>query len=161
MPSFDVVSKVELTEVTNAINHTLKEIGQRYDFKGSKSTVEFTEGEIKVLGDDDYKLTAVKDLLLTKLNKRGISPKSLDMGKIEPASGGMLRQSIKVIQGLDSEICRDVNKFIKELKLKVSAETHKDQLRVVGKSRDDLQAVMAALRAHDFGPPLQFNNFRD
>ena len=161
MPSFDVVSKVEIQEVHNSIQQCLREIGQRYDFKGSKSTVEFKENELVVLGDDEYKLGAIKDILLTKLNKRGISPKSLDMGKLESAANGMIRQNIKIIQGLEGDKCREVNKFIKELKLKVTSETLKEQLRVSGKSRDDLQTVMSALRGHDFGPPLQFLNFRD
>jgi uncharacterized protein YajQ (UPF0234 family) len=161
MPSFDVVSKVDMQEVTNALQQTLKEIGQRYDFKGSKSTVELIGEELKVLGDDDYKLNAVKDILLNKLNKRGISPKSLDMGKIEDASGSMLRQTIKIQQGLPGDKCKEINKFIKETKLKITSETHKDQLRVSGKSRDDLQAAITALKGHDFGPPLQFINFRD
>ena len=98
MPSFDVVSKVDMQEVSNALQHTLKEISQRFDFKGSKSTVELVESELRVLADDDYKLDAVKTLLLTKLNKRGISPKSLEDGKVESASGGLLRQNIKIIQ---------------------------------------------------------------
>src|SRR6476660_2124356 len=118
MPSFDVVSKVEIPEVHNAIQHTLKEMGQRYDFKGTKSTIEFIEKdvEIKVTSDDDYKLNALKDMLMAKLNKRGISPKSLDMGKIESASGGMARQGSKIIQGLAGDKCREINKYIKELK---------------------------------------------
>ena len=161
MPSFDVVSKVDMPEVNNAIQHSLKEIGQRYDFKGSKSTIELIGEEIKVMGDDDYKLEAVKEILMTKLNKRGISPKSLEMGKVESASGNMLRQMIKLIQGLPGEKCKEINKFLKESKLKVTSETHKDQLRVQSKSRDELQEAITLLRGHDFGPPLQFTNFRE
>ncbi len=161
MPSFDVVSKVDMQEVSNALQHTLKEISQRFDFKGSKSTVELVESELRVLADDDYKLDAVKTLLLTKLNKRGISPKSLEDGKVENASGGLLRQNIKIIQGLATEKSKEINKFIKEKKFKVTSEIHKDQLRVTGKNRDDLQLVIAELRTQNFGPPLQFINFRD
>jgi len=163
MPSFDVVSKVDMQEVTNALTQTLKEIAQRFDFKGSKSTVELLEkdNELKVLGDNDYKLEAVKEVLMGKLNKRGISPKALEMGKIENASGSMLRQIIKITQGLSGEKTREINKYIKELKLKVTSETQKEQLRIVGKKRDDLQDVIAALRDKDFGVPLQFINFRD
>ncbi len=161
MPSFDVVSKVDLQEVDNAIQQALKEIATRYDFRGSKSTITFENGELKIVADDDYKLNAVKEILLTRLNKRGISPKSLDMQKVEDASGSMKRQMIKIISGLDSEKAKAVNKYIKELKLKVTSETQKEQLRVTGKNRDDLQATIEALRSHDFGPPLQFINFRD
>jgi uncharacterized protein YajQ (UPF0234 family) len=161
MPSFDVVSKVDMQEVANGLQMALKEIANRYDFKGSKSTIELVESEFKVIGDDDYKLNAVKEILMTRLNKRGISPKALEMGKIEAASGGLLRQSIKIVQGLNPEKCKEINKFIKELKVKVNGETNKEQLRITGKSRDDLQTVIAKLRDHDFGIPLQFNNFRE
>ena len=161
MPSFDVVSKVDMEEVRNGLQMVHKEIANRYDFKGSKSSVELIENEFKIIADDDYKLEAVKDILLQRLNKRGISPKAFDMGKVESASGGLLRQMIKIVQGLDAEKCKAVNKFIKEMKIKVTGETHKDQLRITAKSRDDLQTVIAELRNHDFGVPLQFNNFRD
>jgi uncharacterized protein YajQ (UPF0234 family) len=161
MPSFDVVSKVDLQEVTNAIVTSLKEIGQRYDFKGTKSSIELIGEEIKIISDDDYKLESLKTILLTRLNKRGISPKSLDMQKVEGASGGTVRQMIKIIQGLAAEKAREINRYIKDQKFKVTSETHKDQLRVNGKSRDELQTVMAALKTQDFGPPLQFTNFRD
>jgi uncharacterized protein YajQ (UPF0234 family) len=161
MPSFDIVSKVDFQEITNSINHSLKEISQRFDFKGSKSTIEFLDGEIKVLADDDYKLDAVKTILFTKLNKRGISPKSIEEEKVESASGGMLRQILKVIQGLSTEKSKEINRFIKDSKFKVNSEIQKDQLRVTSKSRDELQTVIGALRSHDFGPPLQFINFRE
>jgi uncharacterized protein YajQ (UPF0234 family) len=161
MPSFDIVSKVDMQEITNAITHSLKEIGQRFDFKGSKSTIEQKDVEITILADDDYKLDAVKTILYTKLNKRGISPKSIEEQKLESASGGMLRQVLKIIQGLEVEVSKDINRFIKDQKFKVTSEIQKDQLRVTSKSRDELQSVMSALRAKDFGPPLQFNNFRD
>ncbi len=161
MPSFDVVSKVDLAEVTNALQHTLKEIAQRYDFKGSKSTVTLDAEGLTVLGDDEYKLNAVKEILFQKLNKRGISERSLDAQKIENASGGMSRQLIKITQGVASDKAKEINKYIKEMKFKVTSETQKDQLRVSGKKRDDLQEVIAALKAKDFGPPLQFINFRE
>jgi uncharacterized protein YajQ (UPF0234 family) len=161
MPSFDIVSKVEMQEITNAVTHSLKEIAQRFDFKGSKSTIEFLNNEIKVLADDDYKLDAVKTILFTKLNKRGISPKSIEEGKVESASGGMLRQVMTIIQGLATEKSKEINKFIKENKFKVNSEIQKDQLRVTSKSRDELQTVIAALKGKDFGPPLQFINFRE
>jgi cyclic-di-GMP-binding protein len=161
MPSFDIVSKVDMQEVQNGLQHALKELAQRYDFKGSKATVTLENEELKISAENDYKLEAVKDILMTKLNKRGISPKSLDMGKIETATGGTVRQTCKIIQGLASDKAKEVNKYIKELKLKVNAEIQKEQLRITGKKRDDLQEVIAALRDKDFGPPLQFINFRD
>ena len=161
MPSFDIVSKVDMQEVKNALEMALKEIANRYDFKGSKSSIELIENELKVIGDNEYKLNAVKEILMTRLNKRGIHPSALDMGKVEDASGGLLRQMIKIVQGLESDKCKEINKHIKDLKLKVTSETHKEQLRVTSKSRDELQTVMASLRAADFGIPLQFNNFRD
>jgi uncharacterized protein YajQ (UPF0234 family) len=161
MPSFDIVSKVDMQEVNNSLAMALKEIANRYDFKGSKSSIELIENELKVIGDNEYKLNAVKEILMTRLNKRGIHPSALEMGKVEEASGGLLRQTIKIVQGLESDKCKEINKFIKDLKLKVTSETHKEQLRVTGKSRDDLQTVMNSLRTGDFGVPLQFNNFRD
>lgn len=160
MPSFDVVSKVENQELSNAIQSALKEIATRYDFKGTKSTIKLLNDEIKVTADDDHKLKAITDILLGRLNKRGISPKSIDMGKTEVASGSMVRQNWKIIQGLTPEVCKEINKFIKESKVKVNGETHKDQLRVSGKNRDDLQTMMSLLKGKDFGPPLQFTNFR-
>lgn len=161
MPSFDVVSKVDLQEVTNAIQQTTKEIAQRYDFKGSKSSVTLEAGVLKILADDDYKLKAVTEILYAKLNKRGISPQALDMGKVEAASGGMVRQEVKLVQGISSEKAKEINKYIKESGIKVTSENQKEQLRVSGKKRDDLQSMIAALKAKDFGIPLQFNNFRE
>lgn len=163
MPSFDVVSQVDLQEVSNAIQTSLKEIYQRFDFKGTKTEIELDPKEkfIKVLSDNEYKLEAVKNVLYTRLNKRGISPKSLDPQKIEVASGSMSRQVLKLISGLSSENAKEINKFIKEMKIKVTSETQKEQVRVTGKSRDDLQEVITALKGKDFGPPLNFINFRD
>jgi hypothetical protein len=161
MPSFDIVSKVDMQEVDNAINQTRKEVGQRYDFKGSKTTIDLEPEYIRIVSDDDFKVKAVVDVLQSKLVRRDIALKSLDYGKIEPAAGGLARQTITVKQGIDSDRARQIVKFIKDRKLKVQAQIQADQLRVTGKKRDDLQTVIQALKAEDFDLPLQFVNFRD
>jgi len=162
MPSFDVVSKVDMQEVQNALQQTRKEILQRYDFKGSKTEIEQDkDGAIQVHSDDEFKVKAVVEVLRAKLAKRGVDLKSLEYGKIEPAAGGSARQSIKVLQGLDTDAAREVVKLIKEAKLKVQAQVQDDQVRVTGKQRDDLQQVITVLRAADYKRPLQFVNMRD
>ncbi|MDW7674136.1 MAG: YajQ family cyclic di-GMP-binding protein [Bacillota bacterium] len=158
--SFDVVSEVDLQEVDNAVNQTVKEISQRYDFKNSKAKLELEGDEIKIIADDDYKLTAVIDVLQSKVIKRGIDLKSLDYGKVESASGGTVRQVVKVKQGISKEKGKEVVAAIKESKLKVQAQIMDDQVRVTGKNKDDLQEVIQLLRESDFDQPLQFTNFR-
>lgn len=159
--SFDVVSEVELQEVNNAVNQTVKEISQRFDFKGSKSQVEIAEeDQIKVLSDDEYKLSSVLDILQSKLIKRGISLKFLEYGKIEPASGGTVRQIITIKRGIPTEKGKEIVAVIKKTKLKVQAQIQDDQVRVSGKNRDDLQKVMQLLKESDFGLELQFSNYR-
>ncbi|MEW6612546.1 MAG: YajQ family cyclic di-GMP-binding protein [Pseudomonadota bacterium] len=161
MPSFDVVSKVDLQEVDNAVNQTMKEIGTRYDFKGSKAKVERNEEELLLSAEDDYKLDQLLDLLSTRLVKRGIDLKALDLGKVENAAGNTVRQKIKVKVGVETETGKKIIKHLKDTKLKVQASIQGDQVRVTGKSRDDLQAAIAELRGQDFNLPLQFVNFRD
>ncbi|MBI5286204.1 MAG: YajQ family cyclic di-GMP-binding protein [Deltaproteobacteria bacterium] len=162
MPSFDIVSKVDTQEVDNAVNQAMKEIGQRYDFKGSKSRIEWQKKEeITVIGDDDYKLKAVIDILQTKLVKRGVSLKALEYGKVEDASGGLKRQVIKVRQGIPTEKARDIVKLIKEMGLKVQPQIMEDQIRVTGKKRDDLQMVIQSLKAKDLDINLQVVNYRE
>lgn len=161
MPSFDVVSKVDLQEVDNAVNQTMKEIGTRYDFKGSKAKVERNEEELLLSAEDDYKLGQLLDLLSTRLVKRGIDLKALDLGKVENAAGNTVRQKIKVKVGVEAETGKKIIKHLKDTKLKVQASIQGDQVRVTGKSRDDLQAAIAELRGQDFNLPLQFVNFRD
>lgn len=161
MPSFDVVSKVDLQEVDNALNQTMKEIGTRYDFKGSKAKVERSEEELTLSAEDDYKLGQLDDLLSQRLVKRNIDLKALDRGKVENAAGNAVRQKIKVKVGVDTETGKKIVKYIKDSKLKVQASIQGDQVRVTGKSRDDLQTAIASLRGEDFGLPLQFTNFRD
>lgn len=161
MPSFDVVSKVDMQEIANALQQTRKEVEQRYDFKGSKTTVEQDKNAIRITSDNDFKVKAVVDVLQSKLVKRGVNLKSLEYGKVEPAAGGLARQSITIHQGLDTDAAREVVKLIKDTKVKVQAQVQDDQVRVTGKQRDDLQTVIQALRAADFRRPLQFVNMRD
>lgn len=160
MPSFDVVSKVDLQEVDNAVNQTRKEIEQRYDFKGTHNEINLEKDAINILGADDYKLDAVIDVLKGKLVRRNLSPKCLDFGKKEPASAGAMRLRIGIVQGISKEKGKDVCKAIKDSKLKVQAQIMDDQVRVTGKQIDDLQAVIALLKGQDFGIELQYINFR-
>jgi cyclic-di-GMP-binding protein len=160
MPSFDIVSKVDMQEVDNAINQTVKEIAQRYDFKGSKAEVTLEKESIKVLADDDFRLKAVIDILQSKFVKRNISPKALQYGKAETASGGMVRQIITLQIGISKEKAKEIGAVIKDTKLKVQSQIQDDQLRVTGKNIDDLQAVIATLKGKDLDIDLQFVNFR-
>jgi len=160
MPSFDIVSKVDMQEVDNAVNQTIKEIAQRYDFKGSKSEVTLEKDAIKILADDDFRLKAIIDILQSKCIKRGISIKSLDYGKAETASGGMVRQNIAIRQGIAKEKGKDLCAIIKETKLKVQAQIQEDQVRVTGKNIDDLQEIIQLLKGKELDVELQFINFR-
>jgi cyclic-di-GMP-binding protein len=160
MPSFDIVSKVDIQEVDNAVNQTIKEIAQRYDFKGSKSQVTLEKDAIKVLADDDFRLKAIIDILQSKCIKRGISIKSLDYGKAETASGGMVRQNIAIRQGIAKEKGKELCAIIKETKLKVQGQIQEDQVRVTGKNIDDLQEIIQLLKGKDLDVELQFINFR-
>lgn len=160
MPSFDIVSKVDMQEVDNAVNQTVKEIAQRYDFKGSKSEISQEKDSIKVLADDDFKLKAVIDILQSKFLKRGISIKALQYGKAENASGGMVRQIITIQQGVSKEKGKEIIAAIKETKLKVQAQIMEDQVRVTGKNIDDLQEVIAMLKGKDLDIEMQYINFR-
>jgi len=160
MPSFDIVSTVDMQEVDNAVNQTVKEIAQRYDFKGSKSQVTIEKDTIRVLADDDFRLKAIIDILQSKFIKRGISVKALQYGKAEPASGGMVRQIITIQQGISKEKGKELNVIIKESKLKVQSQIQEDQLRVTGKNIDDLQEIIKLLKGKDLGVELQFVNFR-
>ena len=161
MPSFDIVSKVEMQEVDNAVNQAVKEIGQRYDFKGSKSEISQEKDAIKVLADDDYKLKAVVDVLQSKFIKRGLSLKAMQYGKAEPASGGMVRQMITIQQGISKEKGKEIIAVIKESKIKVQAQIQEDQVRVTGKNRDDLQDTIKLLKGKDLGVEMQYVNFRE
>ena len=161
MPSFDIVSELNLQEVDNAVNNASKEIGNRYDFKNSKSEIKLDKDLVKILADDDYKMNAIKEILMSKLTKRGVDIKALDFGKIEPATGSTLRCEVKLKSGIETEKAKEINKAIKESKLKVNAQIQDEQIRVSGKNKDDLQAVMELVRTGNFGIPVQFTNFRD
>jgi uncharacterized protein YajQ (UPF0234 family) len=158
--SFDVVSKVNMQEVDNAVNQTIKEIEQRYDFKGSKTEVTIEGVEIKILTSDDFKLRSVIDILQTKLIKRGVSVKNLDYDKAIEASGGAKRQLIKVKQGIEMEQAKQIVKDVKALDLKVQAQIMSDQVRISGKNKDDLQSVIQFLKSKDYHVELQFMNYR-
>jgi len=158
--SFDIVSKTEMQEVTNAIQQAQKELAQRFDFKGSKSSIELTCEEIVLVSDDEGKLRSVKDILETKLVKRGVSLKAVDYAALEDAAGGTVRQKAKIVQGIEIEKAKAIVKAIKEAKLKVQASIQSDQVRVTGRAKDDLQKAMALVKGHDYGIPLQFTNYR-
>lgn len=162
MPSFDTVSRVDLQEVDNALNQTRKEVAQRYDLKDSKTEIEWDEKDITITSADDFKVKAVVDVLQSKLVKRNVPIKNLDYGTVESALGGRARQKIKVQQGIETEKAREIVKFIKGAGVKgVQAQIMDDEVRVSAKKRDDLQDVIAKLRAADLGIALQFVNFRD
>lgn len=160
--SFDVVSKVDLQEVLNSVQQAMREIGQRFDFKGSKSTIELDKEkhEITVVSDDEIKLKSVIDILQTKLVKRGISLKALTYGKVEQASGGTVRQIITLQQGIPVEKAKEIVKMIKDTKLKVQSEIQKDQVRVRAKKIDDLQAIIKLVKEKDLGIHIEFINYR-
>lgn len=158
--SFDVVSEVDMQEIDNAVNQAIKEIAQRFDFRGSKAAITLEGVEIKVVADDDYKLKNVIDILQAKVIKRGISLKNLDYGKVEAGFSGTVRQIIKVKKGIDKENAKEIVSSIKNSKLKVQAQLMDDQVRVSGKNKDDLQHAIAYLKQGNFKIELQFVNFR-
>jgi uncharacterized protein YajQ (UPF0234 family) len=158
--SFDVVSEVNMQEVDNAVNQAVKEISQRYDFKNSKTEIDLGEDEIKISSDDEFKLNAAIEILKAKFIKRGVSPKALDFGKIEKATLGTVRQVAKIVKGISKEKAKELVSEIKGSKIKVQTQIMDNQLRVTGKEKDDLQAVIALLKSKDFGVDLQFTNYR-
>ncbi|MBK8467068.1 MAG: YajQ family cyclic di-GMP-binding protein [Chloracidobacterium sp.] len=158
--SFDIVSKTDYAEITNALNQTTKEISQRFDFKGSKATVELQDKDLVLSAEDETRLRNMNDILQSKFVKRGISLKALDYQKIEPAAGGTVRQAVKIQQGIPIEKAKEVVRFIKDEKFKVQASIQGETVRVSGKDRDTLQDVMAALKGRDFGIDMTFDNYR-
>ncbi|MBI3265302.1 MAG: YajQ family cyclic di-GMP-binding protein [Acidobacteria bacterium] len=161
--SFDITSTVDLQEVDNAVNQALKEIAQRYDFKGSKAAIDFRRAEntITLTADDDYKMHALWEVLLTRLVRRGVPVKNLKQGEIEQAGGGTVRRVVTLQQGVPTDAARQIVKFVKDQKLKkVQVAVQADQLRVSSPSKDELQQVMHLLRDQDFGIALQFGNYR-
>ncbi|MBV8463956.1 MAG: YajQ family cyclic di-GMP-binding protein [Acidimicrobiales bacterium] len=162
MPTFDIVSEVDLQEVRNAVDQANREAANRFDFKGTDSSIEMTEKELVLSSSTVDRLRALHQVLEEKLVRRQVSLKALDAGQIEEGSKGSARQHLAIRAGISSDHAKKLNKFIKDLGLKgVSSQTQGTQLRVNGKKRDDLQAVIAACKGEDFGIPLQFENFRD
>ena len=161
MPSFDIVSKTDMTSVDNALQGVIKEMQVRYDFKGSKSEVSKTDETITILADDDLKRRQVEELLVTHLTRKGVDTKALEFGKLEQAGGNMVRQTITVKQGVQRDVAQKIVKAIKSSKLKTQAAVQGDEIRVSGNKRDDLQATMAMIKELEVDLPLQFENFRD
>lgn len=158
--TFDIVSEIDYAEVANALNQTNKEVGQRFDFKGSKAAVTLEDKNFILTAEDETRLRNMNDVFQTKLVKRNIPLKALTYEKIEPAAGGTVRQQVTVQQGIATDKAKEVVKFIKDGKFKVQAAIQGDTVRISGKDRDTLQEVIAALKAKDFGIDMQFNNFR-
>ena len=161
MPSFDVVSEVDMQEVRNAADQANREISNRFDFKGSDARAEQQEGKLILFADDEFKIGQARDILQLKLSKRGVDIGCLQADKVEIVGGNKARQEMTVRQGIDTELAKKIVKLIKDSKLKVQAAIQGDRLRVTGKKRDDLQAVIAFLRQQKLGLPLQYINFRE
>jgi cyclic-di-GMP-binding protein len=158
--SFDIVSKTDMQEVSNAVQQAQKELAQRFDFKGSKSSIELSGEEIVLISDDEGKLRSVKDVLESRLAKRKVPLKALDYQKLEQAAMGTVRQRAKIIQGIETEKAKAIVKTIKDAKIKVQASIQADQVRVVGRNKDELQRAITIVREADYGIPLQFTNYR-
>lgn len=158
--SFDAVSKTDMQEVLNAVQQAQKELATRFDFKGSASSIELKDDEIILIGDNEGKLRSVRDVLEGKLVKRKVALKAIDYGKIEQASMGTVRQHAKIVQGIEMEKAKAIVRAIKDAKLKVQAAIQSDQVRVTGRSKDDLQRAIALIKEGDFGIPIQFINYR-
>ena len=161
MPSFDVVSELDMQEVRNAVDQASRETATRFDFRGTDTTVVLSGEEIVIEADSEGRYDAAVDILQSKAIRRGLSIKTLDVGEAKPASGARVRGTVALLQGIPQEAAKELNKHIKDLKLKVQVQIQGDQLRVTGKKRDDLQEAIAALKELDFRLPLQYNNFRD
>ncbi|MBM7564682.1 YajQ family cyclic di-GMP-binding protein [Paenibacillus sacheonensis] len=158
--SFDIVSKVDMQELNNAITQAEREIETRFDFKGTKSSFALEKSDLVVVSDDEYKLKSVVDILQSKMIKRGVPIKNMEFGKIEAASLGTVRQKIKLKQGIEQDSSKKINVLIRDSKIKVKSQIQGDSIRVTGKSLDDLQAVMALLRGADLQIDLQFTNYK-
>ena len=160
--SFDIVSQTDMQEVLNAVQQAMKEIGQRFDFKGSESNIELdkNKSELTLTSDNDFKLQSITEILKNKFVKRNVSLKSLNFGKIDKAAGETVRQVVNLQQGISAERAKDIVKLIKDMKIKVQAEIQKDQVRVRAKKIDDLQSVMAMLKGKEFDYHIAFVNYR-
>ena len=160
LSSFDIVSKTDMQEVKNAVDQAAKELAQRFDFKGSKSSITLEATDLIIASDDEYKLKSVLDILQSKLVKRGVSLKALSYGALEEALGGTVRQKVTLQQGISSEKAKEIAKAIRDAKLKAQTQIQGDQVRVLSKNKDELQTVIAFLKSLDFGLSLQFTNYR-
>lgn len=158
--SFDIVSQVDRNEITNAINQTMKEVRQRFDFKGSAATVTLEKNELLLSAEDETRLRNMNDILQQKLVRRGVSLKALNYARVETAAGGTVRQQAQIQQGIPQEKAKEVVKFIKDTKAKVQASIQGDTVRVSGRDRDELQTIIAKLKETDFGIHMQFSNYR-
>lgn len=158
--TFDIVSKVDMQEVRNSVDQAVRELRTRFDFKGSRSDIIFDGEEITLIGDDDFKLKNVVDILETKLVKRGINIKALRYGKIEPSAKDTVRQKLNLVQGVDKDQSKIITKLVKDSKLKVQVAIQGDQVRISGKNRDDLQEIIKIIKDYEFDIPLQFVNYR-
>ncbi|MEQ6437453.1 YajQ family cyclic di-GMP-binding protein [Comamonas sp. w2-DMI] len=161
MPSFDTVCEADFVEVKNAVENTAKEIGTRFDFKGTSAAIELKDKEITLFGDAEFQLQQVEDILRNKLTKRNVDVRFLDIQKAQKIGGDKLKQTVKVRNGIESELAKKIQKLIKDSKLKVQAAIQGESVRVTGAKRDDLQAAMALIRKDLADHPLSFNNFRD
>ena len=161
MPSFDIISEIDLQEVDNAVNQARKEVASRYDFRGSKSEIQWDKILLTILADDEYKLGALKDILQSKLHRRGIDIRALKYETPEQATGMSLRQKITLVQGIDKELAKDITKIIRDSKLKVQAQIQDEKIRVTSKSRDELQECMTVVKSSEIKIPLQFSNLRE
>ena len=161
MPTFDTVCEADFVEVKNAVENAAKEIGTRFDFKGTSAGIELKDKEITLFGDAEFQLSQVEDLLRNKLTKRSVDVRFLDIGKPQKIGGDKVKQVIKVRNGIDSELAKKLQRLIKDSKLKVQAAIQEEKVRVTGAKRDDLQAAMALIRKDITDMPLSFNNFRD
>jgi cyclic-di-GMP-binding protein len=159
--SFDIVCKVDMQEVTNALDQARREIDTRYDLKGTKNEVKLEQTDITLTSPDEMKLKAVVDILQSKLHRRGVPLKALDYGAVEPAAGGTLRQKIAIQQGIPIEKAREIVRLVKDSKVRVQAAIQENQVRISGKNRDDLQKIIALVKERDFGIALQFTNYRN
>jgi uncharacterized protein YajQ (UPF0234 family) len=161
MPSFDIVSEVNSMEIENAVNQANKELANRFDFKGSNAQIVLEKSEIKLSAEDQFRVSTLVEMVIGKLAKRQISLKSVDKGEPDISPLGHARQVIKIKQGIETTVAKQVTGFIRDTKLKVTTQIQDNQIRVTGKSRDDLQSVIAAVQGHEFPVALQFQNFRD
>jgi len=161
MPSFDTVCEADLVEVRNAVDNTVKEITTRFDFKGTAAAIELKEKDITLIGDAEFQLGQIEDVLRNKLTKRGVDIRFLDRGDVQKIGGDKVKQVIKVRNGIESDVAKKIQRMVKDSKLKVQAAIQGDSVRITGAKRDDLQAAMALIRKDIPDLPLSFNNFRD